>query len=143
MSQYFRQSSDQKGASGEEKKKNPICCINRLPSSEDKTSSVVLAWRGDRLLLELIEWRGPSVRGEAERSSSQKLQFILYKPLKKGQGGEERRGVTGKAQTAESAEQPGPTERPLWVRKCHISPQPPPSSCLPHPSLWRLRNGRG
>lgn len=60
--QYFRLLHQWFYKKKSRKNRTPICCINRLSSSEHKTSSVILAWHGDRLLLELIEWRSPSVR---------------------------------------------------------------------------------
>lgn len=127
-SQYFRQSSDQKERP--EKTTNMLHQQIALFRRQNKLCGSGMAWGRTGFCLSLLNGGGPSVRAEAKRSSSQKLPIYSLQPPEEGAG---RRGVTDEeALTAESAEQLGPTERPLWVRKCHISLQ------LPQPLLLLL-----
>lgn len=80
LAQYFRvyQRFHFKKKGKKERKEHQYVASTDCPLQKHKTSSVILAWRGDRLLLKLIEWRSPSVHcHEALQghlcSSSQKL----------------------------------------------------------------------
>lgn len=84
------------------KNSETICCIDRLSSSEYKTSAVILALFGHRFLLKLIEWSPSARHHEAlykvicaphpkSFCSISPLHFILYNPPRTVRGGKSDR----------------------------------------------------